>query len=391
MTISRRTLLKGTAAGLALSLPALRPSYAANEGVSDTEIKIGAFMPLQGGLAAGAAQYRDGAASYFQWVNDQGGINGRKVNWIAQNDSYNPQQAVAVSRELVDREGVLAVVSTLGTATNMAALPYLKRRGIPLIAPLATDPALNTPKDRIVFPLSPSGSTHGTAMAKFVAENLKARKLAVFYQDDQFGKDILEGVKTYAKQNGLEIVATASYVPSDIDVSPQAQQLRQANPDAVINSAIPKQGALMLIEAEKMGWKTNVIATQQLGDDVAKRLAGSAINGLYLELYSAVTAMKTPAVEQAISILQKYAPKTPAGYWAFMGMAGAKAFAEGARAAGKNLTRESLMNGLESLKVLKTGLVPPLDYSAGHHSGPTELGYGQWQDGEVKLVRNWQE
>lgn len=390
MNLNRRTLLKASAAGLALSIPAIRNVRAA-DGVTDEEIRIGAYLPLQGGFAAGASQYRDGAAAYFKWINDQGGIHGRKVMWEAENDSYNPQQAVAVARKLVDRDGVLAIVSTLGTATNLATLPFLKQRNVPLIAPLASHPSINKPTDRIVFPISPLGTSHGVSFAKFANEDLKARKLAIFYQDDQYGKELMDGAIEYAKQNGQEIVARVSYVPSDVDVSAQAEQLRRSEPDAVVMAVIPKQGALMLIEAQKIGWKTNFIAPQVLGDDVTRQLAGEAINGLYINLYCAVDNMGTPAVKQAIEILQKYAPKTLIGYWAFMGMAGAVAFTEGAKAAGKDLNRDTLMDGLESLKVLKTGLVPPLDYTAGQRSGPTTFGYAQWRDDQIAVVRNWQE
>ncbi len=167
MIVNRRRLLAG-AAGLALGLPAIRIAHASDEGVSNDEIRIGSYLPLQSGLAAGASQYRDGAAAYFQWLNAQGGINGRKITWTVENDSYNPQQTVAVVRKLVDREGVLAIVSTLGTTNSLAALPFLKQREIPLIAPLASHPLMNQPEDRIVFPISPLGTSHGISMAQFV-------------------------------------------------------------------------------------------------------------------------------------------------------------------------------------------------------------------------------
>ncbi len=186
-------------------------------------------------------------------------------------------------------------------------------------------------------------------------------------------------------------MARASYVPSDVDVSAQAEQLSRAGADAVIMAVIPRQGALLLIEAQKLNWRTNFIAPQVMGDDVTKQLAGPAINGLYINLYCAVETMDTPAVKQAIDIMRQYAPQTQPGYWSFIGMAGAVAFAEGAREAGKDLTRASLMDALEAKKILHTGLVPPLDYTAGHHSGPTTFGYAQWKDGSVHVIRSWQE
>src|SRR6266568_938636 len=103
-----------------------RAAVAAEVGISSDRILIGAYLPLQGGLAAGASQLRDGADAYFKHVNDQGGIHGRKIEWLVENDSYNPQQTMAIVKKLVDRDGVFALVSTLGTATNLAVLPYLE-------------------------------------------------------------------------------------------------------------------------------------------------------------------------------------------------------------------------------------------------------------------------
>jgi ABC-type branched-subunit amino acid transport system substrate-binding protein len=156
-------------------------------------------------------------------------------------------------------------------------------------------------------------------------------------------------------------------------------------------AVIPRQGALLLIEAQKLGWKPNFIAPQVLGDEVTKQLAGPAINGLYVNVYAAVASMTTPAVKQATEILQKYAPQTKPGYWSYIGMVGAVVFTEAAKAVGKDLTRDSLMDALEAAKIVRTGLVPPLNYTAGHHSGPTEFGYAQWQDGDLHVIRNWPE
>src|SRR3954447_26721688 len=145
---SRRTLLRGVLSSPMLSLAF--PAFA-EPGISKDKITIGAYLPLQSGLSAGATQLRDGADAYFRFVNDSGGIHGRKIEWLVENDSYNPQQTVAVVKKLVDRDGVFAIVSTLGTATNLAVLPFLTERKVPLINPAGGHERLNAPTDPNVF------------------------------------------------------------------------------------------------------------------------------------------------------------------------------------------------------------------------------------------------
>src|SRR5690606_19862771 len=149
--------------------------FAADPRVSKSEIHIGSFLPLQGGLSAGANQYKDGLDAYLKWVNKNGGVNGRKIRISFENDNYNPQQAVSAAKKLVDRDGVFAIVGTLGTTNNLAAIPYLASRGVPLIGPLGSHPSINTPTERIVFPISPLGTAHGRSLTEFAQKDLGAK------------------------------------------------------------------------------------------------------------------------------------------------------------------------------------------------------------------------
>lgn len=364
-------------------------AVAADEGVTADTITIGAFLPLQSGFAAGANQLRDGAEAYFKWVNDNGGIHGRKINWIVENDSYNPQQAVAVARKLVDRDGVFAIVSTIGTVTNLAALPFLVQRGIPVINPAGSNEKLNAPTDKEVFGMLPVGQVIGANMAQYALKKLKADKVAIFYQNDQFGKDQRDGAVAYLKSNGKTPAAEATYVPSDVDVGAQAVALRDAKPDVVLMFNIVKQGALLLKEAEKLGWKPQFMAMNTMGDPILADLAGSAANGLIVNIMTAVDSMTDPKVKQANEILAKYAPKTQPGYYPYLGMAGAIAFHKAAEAAGKDLTRAKLIAALEGLGKWEPGVTPPLNWSATSHAGPTTFGYAQWTDGKIKVLEAW--
>lgn len=361
----------------------------AEPGVGKDTIKLGSFLPLQSGLAAGATQMKDGTEAYFKYINDQGGVNGRKIEWIVENDSYNPQQTVAVVKKLVDRDEVFAIVSTIGTVTNLAVLPFLAQRGVPVINPAGGHLSLNKPKDKNVFGILPLSSEIGESMADYAVNKLGAKKVAIFFQNDQFGKDQRDGAVEYLKKKGMAPAGEASYVPADVDVSAQVIALRQANPDVVLLGVIPKHGSLFLKEAQKLGWKPKFVAHNTMADPVVTDLAGDALEGVYVNLMTAVGSMDNPQVKLANEILVKYSPKTRPGYYPYLGMAGAAIFVEGAKKAGKDLTREKLIAALENTKRIETGLVPPLEWSPQYHGGPLAFGYAIWQNGKLKVLQGW--
>ena len=378
-----------TIAGVALAAIGATSLAHAEPGVTKDKIILGSYLPLQSGLAAGATQMKEGTEAYFKYVNDQGGVHGRKIEWIVENDSYNPQQTVAVVKKLVDRDDVFAIVSTLGTVTNLAVLPFLNQRGVPVINPAGGHLLLNKPKDKNVFGILPLSSEIGESMADYAVTKLGAKRVAIFFQNDQFGKDQRDGAVEYLKSKGMTPVAEASYVPSDVDVSAQVIALRQANPDALILGVIPKHGSLLMKEAQKLGWKPKVVGHNTMADPVVVDLAGDALEGIYVNLMTAVDTMDRPAVKQANQILAKYAPKTKPGYYRYLGMAGAVIFVEGAKRAGPDLTREKLIKALESLSRYEPGVVPPIEWSADYHGGPRSFGYATWKNGKLQVLQGW--
>ena len=376
-------------AGIAVALLPAR-AWAADPGVTSDKLILGSFLPLQSGLAAGASQMKEGTDAYFKYINDQGGVHGRKIEWIVDNDSYNPQQTAAVVKKLVDRDGVFALVSTLGTVTNLAVLPFLAQRGVPIINPAGGHLLLNKPKDKNVFGILPLSSEIGESMTQFALTKLKVKQVAIFFQNDQFGKDQRDGAVEYLKSRGLQPVGEASYVPSDVDVSAQAVALRQGNPDAVILGVIPKHGALFMKEMQRLGWKSNVIGHNTMADPVVLDLAGAdVLEGVNVNLMTAVDTMDKPAVKKANEILAKYYPNTKPGYYPYLGMAGAMIVVEAANRAGTDLTRAGLISALESLGRFETGLVPPLDWSTTYHGGPHTFGYAVWKGGKLAVIEGW--
>jgi branched-chain amino acid transport system substrate-binding protein len=374
MMNARKPLFALLAAGAAAALP-LGAAWSADPGVTKDKITLGSFLPLQSGLAAGATQMKEGCDAYFKSVNEAGGVNGRKIEWIVENDSYNPQQTAAVVKKLVDRDGIFALVSTLGTVTNLAVLPFLAQRGVPIVNPAGGHQLLNKPTDKNVFGILPLSSEIGESMVDFAVGKLGAKRVAIFFQNDQFGKDQRDGAVEALKKHSLQPVAEASYVPSDVDISAQAVAIKQADPDVVILGVIPKHGALFVKEAQRLGWKPKIVGHNTVADPVVVDLAGAeALEGVYVNLMTAADSMDTPAVKKANEILA---------------MAGGIIMVEALRRAGDDLTRAKLISALESLGRFEPGVLPPIEWSASYHGGPKSFGYAQWKGGKLAVLQGW--
>jgi branched-chain amino acid transport system substrate-binding protein len=387
--IRRRQLLAMLAGGAAAAgLPA--KAWSADPGVSKDKVVLGSFLPLQSGLAAGATQMKEGCDAYFKSINEAGGVNGRKIEWVVENDSYNPQQTAAVVKKLVDRDGIFALVSTLGTVTNLAVLPFLAQRGVPIVNPAGGHTLLNKPTDKNVFGILPLSSEIGESMVDFALTKLGAKRVAIFFQNDQFGKDQRDGAVEALKRHGLQPAAEASYVPSDVDVSAQAVAIKQSDPDAVILGVIPKHGALFIKEAQRLGWKPKFVGHNTVADPVVLDLAGAeTLEGVYVNLMTAADSMDTPAVKAANETLKKYYPQTKPGYYPYLGMAGGIIIVEAIKRAGQDLTRARLIAALESLGRFEPGVLPPIEWSASYHGGPKTFGYAQWKGGKLAVLQGW--
>ena len=257
MTVSRRKVLYGSAAvGLAA---AVRPAFAKgkyDEGASDTEIKIGHTNPYSGPASAYGAIGK-AINAYFDKVNAEGGVNGRKIKFITQDDGYSPPKTVEVIRQLVEQEKVLFVFNTLGTPPNTAIHKYMNAKKVPQLFVATGASKWGNPKQ---FPWTmgwqPDYNTEGQIYAKYLLTNLKDPKIAVLYQNDDYGKDYLEGFHTGLGAAGKKaIVSEVSYEVTDPTVDSQVIQMANTKANAFFNITTPKFAAQAIKKAGEIGWK----------------------------------------------------------------------------------------------------------------------------------------
>src|SRR3982075_1397312 len=247
---------------LALSAPA----FAADApGVTPTEIKIGGVFPFSG-PASSIGLVGKGVLAYVQWINDRGGINGRKINYIAMDDAYSPPKAVEHVRKLVESDEVAFIFSQLGTPGNTASAKYLALKGVPTIALVSGSNKFTSVAD---FPLTTTGlvsfDTEGKIYAKFLSKALPNAKYAILYQNDDLGKDYVNAFKAFLKSDFDKKVVAAAYEISDPTIDSQVVSLKSSGAEALLVAGTPKFAAQAIRKASEIGWKPTILLNYPSG------------------------------------------------------------------------------------------------------------------------------
>ena len=268
MNTNRRTFIGGVSAAALLSgstTAFAQKKY--DDGATDKEIKIGHCGPYSGPASAYGVIGK-GIEAYWKMVNDQGGINGRKVNFITLDDGYSPAKTVEVIRQLVEQDKVLLCFNTLGTPSNTAIQKYMNTKKVPQLYVATGASKWGKPKD---FPWTmgyqPDYHTEGVIYAKHILANVKDAKVGILMQNDDFGKDYVDGFKEgLGKDHAKAIVKLATYEVTDPTVDSQIIQLKDSGANVFFNVATPKFAAQAIRKAADLGWKpaqymTNVSAS----------------------------------------------------------------------------------------------------------------------------------
>ncbi|MCC8936111.1 ABC transporter substrate-binding protein [Bradyrhizobium ivorense] len=246
-------------AAAALSCLLGAPAYAQkayDPGASDTEIKLGQSTPLSGPASAFGAGAGRAVVGYFEMLNGQGGINGRKISFTQLDNAYSAPKAVEQSRKLVEDVGILAEVGTIGTAPNVAIQKYLNGKQVPQLFITAGGRRFNDPKTfPWTVPLYPDFETEGRVVAKYILAAKPDAKIGVLYQNDDYGKDYLKGLRAGLGAKETLIVAQASYELADPTIDSQIVQLKAAGVDTLIEQSSSKAAAQSIRKVYELGWK----------------------------------------------------------------------------------------------------------------------------------------
>jgi branched-chain amino acid transport system substrate-binding protein len=352
----RTAALATAVATLASSAALAQKKY--DTGASDTEIKIGNIMPYSGPASAYGIIGKTEEA-YFKMINDKGGINGRKLVYVTYDDGYSPPKAVEQVRKLVESDEVLAVFNPLGTPSNSAIQKYLNAKKIPQLFVATGATKWNDPKN---FPWTmgwqPSYQSEAQIYAKWLLKEKPDAKVAILYQNDDFGKDYLKGTKDgFGAKASSAIVLEESYEVSEPSIDGHIVKIKAANPDVLLIYTTPKFGAQTIKKTAELGWKPLQIITNVSASvgSVMKPAGFEASQGVLSAAYAKDGAdprwADDAAMKKWVEFLDKYMPgadKTDSSV--VYGYGAAQTLVKALEQCGDDLTRANLMKQAAGLK-----------------------------------------
>ncbi|KWV48783.1 branched-chain amino acid ABC transporter substrate-binding protein [Bradyrhizobium macuxiense] len=336
-------------------------------GASDTEIKIGNIMPYSGPASAYGIIGRTEAA-YFKKINDAGGINGRKINFISYDDAYSPPKAVEQARKLVESDEVLLIFNSLGTPSNSAIQKYMNSKKVPQLFVATGATKWNDPKD---FPWTmgwqPNYQSETQIYAKYILKNMPNAKIAVLFQNDDYGKDYLKGLKDGLGQKAASmIVAEESFETSEPSIDGHIVKLKASGADVFVDIATPKFAAQAIKKVAEVGWKpthflNNVSASVgSVIKPAGYENAQDIISAAYLKDASDKQWDNDPGMKEFYAFMAKDFPegdKLDGG--TVVGYGVAQTLVQVLKQCGDNLTRENVMKQAASLKDFRTEVLLP--------------------------------
>jgi branched-chain amino acid transport system substrate-binding protein len=341
---------------LALAFPAAaQKKY--DPGASDTEIKIGNTNPYSGPASAYGTIGKS-IAAYFKMVNEQGGINGRKVNFVTYDDGYSPPRTVEMARKLVEQDGVLFVFQTLGTPSNTAIHKYMNMKKVPQMFVATGATKWDDPKNHPwTMGWQPNYQSEAKAYAQHILKTKPNAKIGVLYQNDDYGKDYLKGFHDGLGAKKSMIVKEVSYEVADPTVDSQIVQLQASGADVFFNITTPKFAAQAIRKAYDIGWKP-VHYLNNVSNSVGSVLtpaglekAVGIISSAYIKDATDATWANDKAIADWREFMKKYYPEgNQADVFNVYGYSVGQTIAQVLRQCGDNLTRENVMRQAANLK-----------------------------------------
>lgn len=340
-------------------------------GVSDSEILIGSCSALEGPSHFLGVETVTGAKAYFNQVNEGGGVNGRKLKLVSVDDSYDPAKTQACFDHLMS-EKVFALGFFVGTPTAVKYVPMAESAKIPVVGLFTGAQTLYVPLRHWIVNVRASYFDETREQVDGLWKTLGYKKVGVIYPDDAFGAAVLEGVKAALKEHGAEPVAVASYQRQTAQVGGAIDAVRGADPDAVVVVGPANTVAPILKQSHAKGWKPMFLTVSFVGTDELISQAGADADGVVITQVVPpyyMTEQKSVALYRRA--LGKYFPSEQPNFVSLEGFVDAMVLVEGLKRAGKDLTREGLIHGIESIHDHDLGLGPQLklSYSAKEHKG----------------------
>jgi len=383
LSISRRAMVAGSAA-MALG-PGLLRSARAENGVTDTTIRIGQSAVFSGPAKDFGVDYRAGIKLHFDRVNKSGGVNGRKIELVTYDDAYDPAKTAINTAKLIDEDKVFALTGFVATGNLAAAMPLAEKAGVPMFAPLVGTTSFRTKVNRLLFHVR---AGYDLELRKIISHlsTIGISSIAVVFQDSPFGKSNLATCEQLAAEHKVQVVKTLPLAITAEDAKQVAAGLADAKPGAVVMIMAGRMVEIFIRDYRANGvgaplYTLSVGITDAAGS--AKRLDGKLAGLVTASIVPPPQAQRVPIVGDYQRDRAEFGEKIDS-YTALEGYIVGRVMAEGLRRAGKTLTRDSFIAGLESIGSTRFGDFP-IDYSAKNHNGSTFVDLEMYtRDGQLR-------
>ena len=380
-----------TILALGLSLAASGAALAQSQGVSKDTITLGSIQDLSGPLAGFGKQLRMGMQLRVDEVNEQGGVNGRKLNLKFEDSGYDPKRAVLAAQKLVNQDKIFAMLGHIGTAQNVATFPVLFDKNVISFFPVTAAREMYEPHNRLKYSFAATYFDQIRLGAPKLYKEKNAKKACAIYQDDEFGLEVLRGAEAGLKSIGVELAEKTSFKRGATDFSSQVARMKAAGCDFVVLGTIIRETIGTIGESRKTGFSPTFLASSAAYTDLIHKLGGKPMDGLY-----ATMTVQHTYLDEASQPIRFWANKYKTKFnedptvFSVYGYNAIDAFIKAAQKAGPNLSTDSF------IKAMDTMVIPPDMFGSAEGTfGPQKrLGsdlsrLSQIQDGKWKVVSDY--
>ncbi|NPC59053.1 ABC transporter substrate-binding protein [Caenimonas soli] len=378
-------------AAAALAAAALTTPLHAQQGVSKTEVVIGTATDLSGPIAAWGKDYANGARLRVVEINEQGGIHGRKLKLLIEDNGYDPKKTVLATQKLVNQEKIFAMLGLMGSAAAIAAMPVIVDKGVISFMPMSNAREMFDPPHKLKFGFTTPNYDGMMNSTPRVYQATKSAKACALLQDDEFGHEVLKGAEAGLKGINAEIHEKTTYKRGATDFSSQVLRLRQASCDFIVLGTQLRETVGSIAEMRKLGYNPTLMGSSSAYTELIPRIGGRAMDGLYADMFALI-----PYMDDASQPVRFWANKYKTQFgndptvFAAYGYMTVDRFAAGLQKAGAHLTADSFVKAMESIAIPPDIFgSPKLTFSPTRHIGSRASRISQLQDGRWKVVYDY--
>ncbi len=376
--------------GLLAACAVFVPVSVAEDGVTDTEILLGQSAALTGAAEGLGTNMKVGMEAFFAQCNDKGGIHGRKVRLISIDDSYEPEKTVDGTLKLIDEDKVFSLIGFVGTPTTKVAIPIVQEKKVPLVGPFTGAMLLRAPVSRYIFNIRSSYDDETEGLVRYLLDDLKLKKIAVFYQDDSFGLAGLTGTQKAMRKRNLEVVCSGKFPRNTLAVKTGLSAVIQGQPEAVIMVGPYKPVAEFVKIAQESQFNPLFVTISFVGtENLIKELGPLSENLVISQVVPPPDDTTFPIVREFCDALKKTHPEVEPNFVALEGFIAAKVHSLAMVEVGKDLTRERFISELEKMNALDIGGLT-ISFSKDDHQGLDRVFLTRVTNGKAKAIQTRQ-